>query len=111
MRIATLQFAPKLGDVDGNIQKANELLRRGKCISLDGKTKSESGIGLDSLRPDILVLPELALTGTSDFERKHPALRSLLHTSDKGVPSIIRDSRLTAWQGIIFPHWMQSNHF
>jgi hypothetical protein len=62
MRIATLQFAPKLGDVAGNINRANELLKKGKHISLDGQTRGV-GIGIDLLRPDILVLPELALTG------------------------------------------------
>lgn len=62
MRIATLQFAPKLGDVEGNINRANELLKSGKHISLDGQTR-QIGIGIDLLRPDLLVLPELALTG------------------------------------------------
>ncbi|KAJ5323813.1 Carbon-nitrogen hydrolase [Penicillium atrosanguineum] len=62
MRIATLQFAPKLGDVQGNINRANDLLKNGKPISLGDHTPS-IGIGLDLLRPDVLVLPELALTG------------------------------------------------
>ncbi|KAF3396176.1 Protein N-terminal amidase [Penicillium rolfsii] len=62
MRIATLQFAPKLGDVEGNINRANELLKGGKHISFAGQS-SGIGIGIDMLRPDILVLPELALTG------------------------------------------------
>ncbi|KAJ5619226.1 Carbon-nitrogen hydrolase [Penicillium lagena] len=62
MRIATLQFAPRLGDVQGNIERANALLKNGKTISLDGK-KLGAGIGIELLRPDILVLPELALTG------------------------------------------------
>jgi protein N-terminal amidase len=61
MRIATLQFAPKLGDLKGNIEKANALLKTGKAVSVDGK---ELGVGVDLLKPDILVLPELALTGT-----------------------------------------------
>ncbi|PLB34093.1 putative protein N-terminal asparagine amidohydrolase [Aspergillus candidus] len=45
MKIATLQFAPRLGDVEGNIRRADELL--------------------DELerRVDMLVLPEMALTG------------------------------------------------
>ncbi|KAA8641847.1 hypothetical protein EYZ11_008398 [Aspergillus tanneri] len=58
MRIATLQFAPKLGDVEGNIQQANELLQHGKLLGSGGP-----GTGIRTLRPDILVLPELALTG------------------------------------------------
>ncbi|KAJ5665328.1 Carbon-nitrogen hydrolase [Penicillium maclennaniae] len=62
MRIATLQFAPKLGDVQGNIERANALLEKGKPISLGDQTPPV-GIGLDLLRPDVLVLPELALTG------------------------------------------------
>lgn len=61
MRIATLQFAPKLGDLHGNIEKANALLKNGKTIMVDGK---ELGVGVDVLKPDILVLPELAMTGT-----------------------------------------------
>ena len=62
MRIATLQFAPKLGDIEGNIKRANELLKSGRRISLDGQTR-QFGVGIDQLRPDLLVLPELALTG------------------------------------------------
>ncbi|KAJ5647297.1 Carbon-nitrogen hydrolase [Penicillium lividum] len=69
MRIATLQFAPKLGDVDGNIQRANEILNRGKVLSLDpgpilnSKPDLLAAIEIERLRPDILVLPELAFTG------------------------------------------------
>ncbi|KAJ5145999.1 uncharacterized protein N7515_000563 [Penicillium bovifimosum] len=59
MRIATLQFAPKLGDVEGNIERANSLLRSGKVTS----SGTEHGVGVDLLKPDVLVLPELALTG------------------------------------------------
>jgi protein N-terminal amidase len=51
MKIATLQLAPKLGDVEGNIEKANALIQSSKTLSV------EEG------KPDILVLPELALTG------------------------------------------------
>lgn len=65
MRIATLQFAPKLGDVGGNIQKANELLKKGKSLSPHGSSQFGVEIGIDTLRPDVLVLPELALTGMS----------------------------------------------
>lgn len=60
MRIATLQFAPKLGDLKGNIEKANDLLKSGKTVSAHG---DKLGIGADLLKPDVLVLPELALTG------------------------------------------------
>lgn len=56
MRIATLQFAPKLGDVRGNIQRADELLRT-------GSRGNNGDDGVDGLKPDILVLSEMALTG------------------------------------------------
>lgn len=59
MKIATLQFAPKLGDVWGNFNRANKLLERGKVVpgGAAGETR------LEALRPDLLVLPELAFTG------------------------------------------------
>lgn len=81
MRIATLQFAPKLGDVEGNIKRANDLLQSGKHISLDGHTR-QFGVGIDQLRPDLLVLPELALTGMlpgKSVEDILPAPASTLH--------------------------------
>lgn len=55
MRIATLQFAPKVGDVEGNIKRTNELLNSGYAT------------GIESLKPDLLVLPELALTGEYQY--------------------------------------------
>ncbi|KAJ5397642.1 hypothetical protein N7509_005755 [Penicillium cosmopolitanum] len=66
MRIATLQIAPKLGDVEGNIRRANELLKKGKSISMGGQDLGIR-IGAELLRPEILVLPEMALTGTIDY--------------------------------------------
>lgn len=68
MRIATLQFAPKLGDVEGNIKRADELLAaaRRPLVAADSSKlagKSAAVVGIDELRPDILVLPELAMTG------------------------------------------------
>jgi protein N-terminal amidase len=63
MRIATLQFDPKLGDVKGNIETANALLKKGKTISIDREQPGLS-VGVDFLKPDVLVLPEMALTGT-----------------------------------------------
>lgn len=57
MKIATLQLAPRIGDVEWNIKRANELLYAGN----KGSTNDKGPIG--PLRPDILVLPELALTG------------------------------------------------
>lgn len=50
MKIATLQLAPKLGDLQGNIARANGLLKSNKLVSAEAP-------------PDILVLPEMALTG------------------------------------------------
>ncbi|CAG8141384.1 unnamed protein product [Penicillium salamii] len=46
MKIATLQLAPQLGDIQGNIERANGLLKSSKMTT-----------------PDMLVLPEMALTG------------------------------------------------
>lgn len=57
MRIATLQFAPRLGDVVGNIKKADEVLKSGKTIAVDGEEHEIS----------LLVLPELAFTGTAIY--------------------------------------------
>lgn len=67
MRIATLQFAPKLGDVEGNIRRVNEILKKGKSVAL-GDQPLPIGIGVDLLKPDVLVLPELALTGMYSME-------------------------------------------
>ncbi|KAJ5109311.1 Carbon-nitrogen hydrolase [Penicillium angulare] len=64
MRIATLQFAPKLGDLEGNIRRANEILDRGKVLKAEfGGAVKSIAIETERLRPDVLVLPELALTG------------------------------------------------
>ncbi|KAL2220047.1 carbon-nitrogen hydrolase [Thermoascus aurantiacus ATCC 26904] len=69
MRIATLQFAPKLGDVEGNIRRAEELLKRGTRRNGRDRDGVEEvggdggGCGIEELRPEILVLPELAFTG------------------------------------------------
>lgn len=49
MRIACLQFAPQIGDVDDNLDRADAVL---------GRVDPED---LDDL--DLLVLPELAFTG------------------------------------------------
>ena len=50
MRLACLQFAPQVGDTDGNISRADAVLSRADPDALN--------------RLDLLVLPELALTGT-----------------------------------------------
>ena len=52
MRIATLQFAPRLGRVEANIRRADEVL-----------SKAMKKIN-DSRKPlDLLVLPEMAFSG------------------------------------------------
>lgn len=50
MKIACLQFAPQVGDFDNNINRADDVLSK---VNPDD---------LDDL--DLLVLPELAFTGT-----------------------------------------------
>ncbi|KAJ5495183.1 hypothetical protein N7539_000299 [Penicillium diatomitis] len=72
MRIATLQFAPKLGDVEGNIKRANDLLGKQNFTGLQESSSQElSGRGdIDFLRPDLLVLPELAFTGYNFTSRE-----------------------------------------
>ncbi|KAL2021509.1 hypothetical protein VTK56DRAFT_7142 [Thermocarpiscus australiensis] len=49
MKIACLQFAPEVGDVDNNIDRADAVLAKANADDLDGL--------------DLLVLPELAFTG------------------------------------------------
>ena len=51
MRIGCLQFGPVLGDVEGNIARAESLLE---------SSSSSSASGLDL---DLLMLPELAFSG------------------------------------------------
>lgn len=68
MKIATLQFAPRLGDVEGNIRRADDLLKRGK-----------DGLSVESMRPEILVLPELAFSG------ELPRLWSFLFCSFRNI--------------------------
>ncbi|KAL4806132.1 carbon-nitrogen hydrolase [Aspergillus unguis] len=57
MRIATLQIASKLGDIEANIERADELLDKG-IITPDG-----GSLRVEDARLDMLVLSELALTG------------------------------------------------
>jgi predicted amidohydrolase len=51
MKIACLQFAPQVGDIDNNLNRADAVLSKASAEELDGL--------------DLLVLPELAFTGTS----------------------------------------------
>jgi protein N-terminal amidase len=66
MKIATLQFAPRLGDVQGNIRRARELLERGRVVPAGGGVGAGGELtwtALEASGLEILVLPELALTG------------------------------------------------
>ena len=48
MKIGVLQFAPRAGDVDGNLNRADRILKQYKSV--------DAGLGL-------LVLPELSFSG------------------------------------------------
>lgn len=50
MRIACLQFAPAVGDVDNNLNRADAILQRADPEELDSL--------------DLLVVPEMAFSGT-----------------------------------------------
>lgn len=49
MRIGCLQFAPKVGDVDNNLNRADAVLAKADPMALDNL--------------DLLVLPEMAFSG------------------------------------------------
>ena len=51
MKIGCLQFAPKVGDLNNNLNRADAVLNRADPLDLD--------------QLDLLVLPELAFTGNS----------------------------------------------
>ncbi len=55
MRIGCLQFAPQVGDIDNNLNRADSVLSKANQQDLD--------------RLDLLVLPELAFTGMSREHR------------------------------------------
>lgn len=52
MKIACLQFAPQVGDVDNNLNRADSILNKAKAADLENL--------------DLLVLPELAFSGRFD---------------------------------------------
>jgi protein N-terminal amidase len=58
MRIGCLQFAPRLGDLDGNLTSADAVIAAADTVH-------EKQSVLDTL--DLLVLPELAFSGESSF--------------------------------------------
>ena len=62
MRLATLQIASVLGDVQGNIKKADELLSNARVRNED---ELGEGVPVEDAKLDILVLPELIFTGIS----------------------------------------------
>jgi protein N-terminal amidase len=72
MRLACLQFAPQVGDIDNNLSRADAVLR---------KAADELG------RLDLLVLPELALTGTSHFQTLVRKLTPTLQGTTLGLCS------------------------
>lgn len=51
MRIACVQFAPQVGDIDNNLNRADSVLAKANPDELEDL--------------DLLVLPELAFTGAS----------------------------------------------
>ncbi|KAL4940729.1 hypothetical protein BDV06DRAFT_196028 [Aspergillus oleicola] len=60
MRLATLQIASVLGDVQRNIKKADELLSNARLKSAG---ELGEGVRVEDAKLDILVLPELIFTG------------------------------------------------
>lgn len=79
MRIATLQFAPRLGDIQENFARANGLLD-GHIASLErlprvqGSVEDLTANNANKSGPfDLLVLPELAFTGYN-----FPSLKAIL---------------------------------
>lgn len=55
MRIACLQFAPQVGDVNNNLNRADSVLAKANPDDLEGL--------------DLIVLPELAFTGPHTTRR------------------------------------------
>jgi protein N-terminal amidase len=65
MRIACLQFAPQVGDVDNNLNRADAVLSRANPEDLD-----------------LLVLPELAFTGMFQKQINYPkSLRNAIRVA------------------------------
>ncbi|KAF5658042.1 amino-terminal amidase, partial [Fusarium denticulatum] len=69
MRIGCLQFAPQLGDVDNNLNRADAVLSKGKTEGLD-----------------ILILPELAFSG-HNFKNLND-IKPFLEFSGSGITSL-----------------------
>lgn len=70
MRIGCLQFAPQVGDIDNNLNRADAVLNR--CQDLDDL--------------DLLVLPELAFTGYTFHSLEH--ITPYLEPSGSGISAL-----------------------
>ncbi|KAL4784622.1 carbon-nitrogen hydrolase [Aspergillus varians] len=79
MRIATVQIASRLGDVEGNIKRADGLLK-GAGVGRPGQ--AAAAVGIEEAKLDILVLPELAFTGYNFPSLE--AIKPFLEPSGKG---------------------------
>lgn len=73
MKIACLQFAPQVGDIDNNLNRADAVLSRANVEDL---------LGLD-----LLVLPELAFSGTYPPPSLPPETHSLTSQATTSTPS------------------------
>lgn len=62
MKIACLQFAPQVGDVDNNLNRADSILNKAKTSDLEDL--------------DLLVLPELAFSGRFGWIRTRSESRT-----------------------------------
>ncbi|KAK3359817.1 carbon-nitrogen hydrolase, partial [Lasiosphaeria hispida] len=72
MKIACLQFAPQVGDVDNNLNRADAVLNRAKAEDLEGL--------------DLLVLPELAFSGYNYRSLQH--ISAYLEPPGSGISSL-----------------------
>ncbi|KAK0719950.1 hypothetical protein B0H67DRAFT_643250 [Lasiosphaeris hirsuta] len=72
MKIACLQFAPQVGDVDNNLNRADAVLNRAKAEDLEGL--------------DLLVLPELAFSGYNYSSLQH--ISAYLEPPGSGISSL-----------------------
>ncbi|KAK3326466.1 carbon-nitrogen hydrolase [Apodospora peruviana] len=72
MKIACLQFAPQVGDVDNNLNRADSILNKTKASDLEGL--------------DLLVLPELAFSGYNYQSLQH--ITPFLEPPGSGISSL-----------------------
>lgn len=81
-----MQFDPKLGDFDGNVQHADDILSKATASSLVASPNSPAGI--ESLKPELLVLPELAFTGMLLSDPDDEGLRSGIRGAQITLPTL-----------------------